>query len=149
MREKGAASVAAPQREPRPGVVRPTSADVLEPASSLLRSRLGTAVMAVGLAAAALVAAGAPAAVRAPFVLVAALLLPGYPVVARMRLDLPTMLAVDVCTSLALEALLALGMVEAGFWHPQALGLALAAFGVGGTVFTLAATRRAEARHLR
>jgi hypothetical protein len=121
---------------------------VLEPASALLRSRLGTAVSVVGIVAVVLAAADAPAAVRAPFVLLAALLLPGYPIVARMRLDLPTMLAVDVCTSLSLEGLLALGMVEARFWHPQALGLGLAAFGVGGTFVTLAATRRAAARHL-
>jgi hypothetical protein len=140
--------VAAPQREPRTGAVGASAADVLAPASALLRSRLGSAIAGVGLLTVVLVAARAPAAVRSPFVLVAALLLPGYPIVARMRLDLPTLLAIDVCTSLSLEALLALGMVEARLWHPQVLGLVLAVFGIGGTLVTLAAARHAGARHL-
>ena len=140
--------MAAPHREPRTGAVGPTPAEVLAPATAVVRARLGGALAGIALVAAVLVAADAPAAVRAPFVLVAALLLPGYPIVARMRLDLPTLLAIDVCTSLALEALLALGMVEARIWHPQALGLVLTVFGVGGTFGTLTAARHAEARHL-
>ena len=140
--------MAAPQREPRTGAVGPRPPDVLPPASAVLRERLGWAITAVGLVTAVLVAVEAPVALRAPFVLVAALLLPGFPVVARMQLDLPTMLAVDVCTSLSLEALLALGMVETRVWHPQVLGLVLTVFGIVGTLVTLTAARHDEARHL-
>jgi uncharacterized membrane protein len=144
--------VAALQRDPSEGAA-PTgpsdAADVLPPVSSIVRSRLGTAIACVGLLAVLLTAAGAPAALRAPVVLVAALLLPGYPLVARLQVDLPTLLAIDVCTSLALEAGLAVVTVELRFWHPMALGLALAAFGVGGTFSALMSLRHAEARHLR
>ena len=132
--------MAAP-REPEP--------DVLPLVDPVVRSRLGTVVCVLGLIAVVLAAAGAPAAVRAPFVLLAALTLPGFPLVARLKVDLPTLLAIDVCVSLALEAGLALVMVEARIWHPQALGLLLAAFGVGGTFLALTQVRHLEARHLR
>jgi hypothetical protein len=114
----------------------------------LQRSRLGTGVAVLGILAVLLVAGDAPAAVRAPVVLLAALLLPGYPIVARMQVDLPTLVAAAVCTSLALDAGLALLSVELRIWHPQALGLALACFGVGGTFVTLTLVRHDEARHL-
>jgi uncharacterized membrane protein len=110
---------------------------------------MGTAIAGIGLLAVVLTAANTPAAVRAPIVLVAALLLPGFPLVARLRVDLPTLLAINVCTSLALEAGLAVLMVELRFWHPMGLGLALATFGVGGTFSVLMSIRHAEARHLR
>ena len=126
----------------------PEHADVLPLVTPEQRSRIGTAISALGLLAVLLAAAGAAPAVRAPVVLLAALLLPGYPLVARLKVDLPTLLAVDVCVSLALEAGMALLTVEARVWHPQLLGLALACFGVGGTFVTLTAVRHAEARHL-
>ena len=108
--------------------------EVLAPASPAVRVRLATAIAAVGLLAVVLVAAGTPAAVRAPFVVVAALLLPGFPVVARVRVDVPTLLALDVVTSLALESVLATVTVKLDVWHPQVLGLVLAACAVGGTL---------------
>ncbi|MDX6266872.1 MAG: hypothetical protein QOD70_1612 [Frankiales bacterium] len=144
--------MAALHRDPSEGTA-PTgpsdAADVLPPVSSLVRSRLGTAIAGIGLLAVVLTAVNTPAAVRAPVVLVAALLLPGYPLVARLRVDLPTLLAINVCTCLALEAGLAVLTVELRFWHPMGLALALAAFGVGGTFSVLMSLRHAEARHLR
>lgn len=141
--------MAAPQRDLR-AAAPPLAAepDVLPPATGLQRSRLGTGIAALGVLAVLLVAGSAPPPVRAPVVLLAALLLPGFPLVARMRVDLPTLLAIDVCTSLAIDGALALLTVETGLWHPLALGLALACFGVGGTFMTLTALRHAEARHL-
>ncbi len=126
----------------------PVQPDVLPPITALQRSRLGTGVCLVGIVAVVLAASGAPPPVRAPFVLIAALLLPAYPLVARLQVDLPTLLAIDVAASLALEAGLALLTVELRMWHPQLLGLALACFGVGGTFVTLTSIRHAEARHL-
>jgi hypothetical protein len=105
-------------------------------------------VATLGVLAVLLAAAGAPAPLRAPVVLLAALALPGFPVVARMPVDLPTLLALTVCTSLAIEAGCALLMVKTGVWHPQLLGLGLAAFGVGATGWVLTSIRHAEARHL-
>ena len=134
--------MAASSRDPHP------AAEVLPVVSAVVRSRLGLGACLIGMLAVVLVAAGAPPPVRAPFVLVAALLLPGFPVVARMRLDLPTLIAADVCTSLALDGGLALLTVQTHLWHPQAVGLALACFGVGGSLVTLTAIRYAEARHL-
>jgi hypothetical protein len=141
--------VAAPHRDTRPArATQPVEDTVLADITSAQRSRLGTAFIAVGVLAVLLVASGVPAPVRAPVVLVAGLVLPGFPIVARLRVDLPTMLAIDVCTSLALEAGLALVMVETSTWHPMLLGLALAVFGVAGTLYTLTSVRHAEARHL-
>jgi hypothetical protein len=141
--------VAAPHRDTRPARAPQLAEDaVLPDITSLQRSRLGIAIIAVGVLAVLLVAAGVPAAVRAPVVLVAGLVLPGFPIIARLRVDLPTLLAIDVCTSLALEAGLALVMVKTGLWHPQLLGLVLAVFGVAGTLYTLTSVRHAEARHL-
>lgn len=143
--------MAASPRDPRPAPVsspQPEEADVLPLVTGTVRSRLGTGIAALGIVAVVLVAADAPPSVRAPVVLLAALLLPGFPLVARLRLDLPTMLAVDVCISMALEAGLSLLAVETGAWHPQAFGLALACFGVGGTFVTLMGVRHDEARHL-
>lgn len=141
--------MAAPHRDPVRGA-RPSSAtsDALPPATTRSLSVLGTLAAAAGILAVLLVASDAPPAVRAPVVLVAALLLPGFPLVARLRADLPTVIAVDVCVSLALEAGAALLLVQAELFYPRALGLALAAFGVGGTLTTLAGFRAAEARHL-
>ncbi|MCU1603177.1 MAG: hypothetical protein JWO22_3886, partial [Frankiales bacterium] len=118
------------------------------PITATQRSRLGTGICVLGLVAVVLAASGAPPAVRAPFVLLAAMLLPAYPLVARLKVDLPTLLAIDVAASLALEAGLALLTVELRAWHPQLLGLALACFSVGGTFVTLTSVRHAEARHL-
>ncbi|MFN2539727.1 MAG: hypothetical protein ABR549_16465 [Mycobacteriales bacterium] len=137
--------MAASPRAPRSA---PEEPDVLPLVTPTQRSRLGTGVAAVGILAVILVAADAAPTVRAPVVLLAALLLPGYPFVARLRLDLPTLLAVDVCTSLAVEAGLVLLAVELRLWHPEVIGLALACFGVGGTFVTLTAIRHDEARHL-
>lgn len=111
-----------------------TGPEALAPASATVRARLATGVAAVGLLAVVLAAAGTPAPVRAPVVVLAALLLPGFPVVARMRVDLPTLLALDVVTSLALESVLATVTVKLDVWHPQVLGLVLAACAVGGTL---------------
>jgi hypothetical protein len=122
--------------------------EVLPPLTGAQRSWIGAGIAGIGILAVVLVAAGAAPTVRAPVVLVAALLLPGFPLVARLRLDLPTLLAVDVCASLALDAGLALLTVETKTWHPQAVGLGLACFGVGGTFVTLTAIRHDEARHL-
>ena len=137
--------MAASARDPRPSA----AADgVLPVVSAAQRSGLGIMICAVGILAVVLVAAQAPPALRAPVVLVTALLLPGFPVVARMRMDLPTLIAVDVVTSLALDGALALITVETHLWHPKAVGLILACFGMGGTFVTLTAIRYAEARHL-
>jgi hypothetical protein len=142
--------VAASTRDPRrsPPAAEQEQVDVLPVATSLQRSRLGTLIAAVGILAVLLAAAEAPPAVRAPVVLVAALLLPGYPFVARLRVDLPTLVAASVCTSLAIDAGVALLSVELRVWHPQTMGLALAALGVGGTFVTLTNLRHAEAQHL-
>jgi hypothetical protein len=137
--------VAASARDPRSTAA---GGDVLAPVTAAQRSGLGIAICVVGILAVVLVAAQAAAEVRAPVVLVTALLLPGFPIVARMRLDLPTLIAVDVVTSLALDGGLALLTVETHMWHPRAVGLVLACFGVGGTFVTLTAIRYAEARHL-
>lgn len=104
--------------------------DVLDPASPLVRQRLGMALVAVTVLAVLLTAGDAPVAFRAPCALVAATLLPGYPLVARLPVDLPTLLALDVCVSLALEGALAFVLVETRFWHPMGLGLVLAAVAV-------------------
>ena len=120
----------------------------LPPATSRSRSRLGMLLSALGLVAVVLVAADAPPAVRAPTVLLAALGLPGYPVVARLPVTLPALVALDIATSLAIVAGLSLVMVELEVWHPQLLGLLLAAGGTGGTMVTLTLLRHAEARHL-
>jgi hypothetical protein len=141
--------VAAPHRDARAAAAPPAAEpEVLPLVTGLQRSRLGTAAAVAGVLAVLLVAGGAPAPVRAPVVLIAALLLPGFPLVARLRVDLPTLVAIDVCTSLAIDAGLALLSVKTGLWHPLALGLVLACFGVGGTLVTLTALRHAEARHL-
>lgn len=133
---------------PSPPPAAPREEQVLPPLTGRQRSWLGTGIVAVGILAVVLVAADAAPEVRAPVVLVAAMLLPGFPLVGRFHLDLPTLLAVDVCVSLALDAGLALLTVETRTWHPQALGLGLACFGVGGTFVTLTAIRHHEARHL-
>lgn len=140
--------MAAPTRDPRAAAPAAAEPEVLPVLTGLQRSRLGTGIAVVGVLAVLLVAGRAPAPVRAPVVLLALLLLPGFPVVARLRVDLPTLIAVDVCTSLAIDGALALVCVEAGLWHPLAMGLVVAFFGVGGTFVTLTALRHAEARHL-
>lgn len=117
--------------------------DGLAPASSRTRQRLGLALLAVTVLAVLLVAGGAPAEVRAPFVLLSATLLPGYPLVVRFPVDLPTLLALDLCVSLALEAALTFLLVQVDFWHPQALGLALAGVGVSATIVAVTALRDA------
>jgi hypothetical protein len=139
--------VAASARDPSPSAAG-TGAEVLPPVTAAQRSALGIGICVLGILAVVLVAAEASPQVRAPIVLLAALLLPGFPIVARMRLDLPTLIAVDVVTSLALDGGLALLTVETHLWHPRAMGLALACFGVGATFVTLTAIRYAEARHL-
>ena len=106
-------------------------------ASDLQRRRLGLVVLAVAVLAVFLCAAAAPPPVRTPFVLVAASLLPGYPLVARFAVDLPTLVALDVVVSLALEAALAFVMVQASFWHPAGAALAVAAVGVPAVLLTV------------
>src|SRR3954469_23181436 len=97
--ERGAGLVAAPHRDARAAAAPPAAEpEVLPLVTGLQRSRLGTAAAAAGVLAVLLVAGGAPAPLRAPVVLIAALLLPGFPLVARLRVDLPTLVAVDVCT---------------------------------------------------
>lgn len=144
--------MAASSRDPRrshAAQAEPERADgVLPMITPRQRSRLGTGIAALGVLAVLLVAAGAPVVVRAPVVLLAMLLLPGFPVVARLRLDLPTLVAADVCLSMAMDAGLALLTVELRAFHPMALGLGLACFGVGGTFVTLTAIRHEEAKHL-
>ena len=95
-------------------------------ASPTQRRQLGLVVLAVTVLAVALAAAGAPPAVRSPFVLVAAALLPGYGLVARIGVDLPTLVALDVVVSLAAETAVAFLMVETSFWHPAAAALGVA-----------------------
>jgi hypothetical protein len=141
-----AASTRDPRRSPPAPEADPS--EVLPPITAVQRSRLGTGIAAVGILAVLLVAASAPSPVRAPVALLALLTLPGYPLVARLRVDLPTLIAADVCTSLALDAGLALLSVELRMWHPQLLALLLACFGVGGTFVTLTLVRHDEARHL-
>lgn len=126
---------------PSPAGERETGEDVLPPVSDRQRTVLGTTVAAIGMLAVLLGAAQAAPAVRAPAVLLAALLLPGYPIVARLRLDLPTMIAADVCLSLALDAALALLTVWGKVWEPAVSALVLACFGVGGTLVSLTAIR--------
>jgi hypothetical protein len=133
--------VAAPTRDD----AAPPDPDVLGPVSARTKARLGWGLIAVGVLAVLLVAAGAPPALRAPVVLVAATLLPGYPLVARLPLDLPSLLALDVCASLALEAGGALLLVSTRLWYPTALGLVLAVVGVGGTLICLSSLARTSA----
>lgn len=116
--------------------------DVLPPVTDEVLRRVGQVLIAVAILAVVLSASAAPVPLRAPLVLVTATLLPGFPLVARLRVDLPTLLALSVCTSLAMDAGFALLMVEARFWHPQGLGLALAAFGVGATMTLLSSLTR-------
>jgi len=119
--------------------------DVLPPISASQRFWLGSGITALGMIAVLLGAGQAPAAVRAPAVLLAGLLLPGYPLVARLRLDLPTLIAADVCVSLALDGALALLTVELHAFNPGVASLVLACFGVGGTFATLTAIRSDDA----
>ena len=126
---------------PHDDAVPRSASDVLGPASSRTRQRLGLALIGVTVLAVLLAAGQAPGAVRVPCVLVAATLLPGYPIVVRLPVDLPTLLALDICTSLALEAALTFLLVQADFWHPQGLGLLLAVAGVSASMLAVTALR--------
>lgn len=109
----------------------------LSPASVRTRRYVGVVLVVLVVAAVVLVAATAPAPVRAPVVLLAATFGPGYPLVARLPFDLPTLLALDAATSLALEAGTAFVLVQTRTWHPQLLGLGLAAVTTGATLAVL------------
>ena len=130
-----------PTPEPPAAAPDDAAAAPLPPATERERRLLGTLAVAAGVVAVVLTAGGAPPPLRTPFVLVAATLLPGYAVVARLRVDLPTLLALDVCASLALDTACAFLMVRSSFWHPQALGLALAGVGVGSALAVLSGLR--------
>jgi hypothetical protein len=129
--------VAAPPDDARPQA----PVDVLPPASPLVRMRLGVTLVVVAVLAVLLVAGGAPVAVRAPVMLLAATFLPGYALVVRLPVDLPTLLAIDACVSLAIDASLAFLMVQTRFWFPLGLGLGLAVAGVGGALVAVTALR--------
>jgi hypothetical protein len=106
----------------------------LPPASSQTRQTVGIALVGLLVLAVALAAAAAPVAVRAPVVLLAATFGPGYPLVARLPLDLATLLGLAAVTSLAIEAGAAFVLVQLELWHPQVLGLALATLAAGATL---------------
>ena len=111
-------------RVPQPDT--PAATDGLGPASTQARLRLGMLVLVAALLAVALVAGSAPVAIRAPVVLLAALLLPGYPLVVGLEVHLVALLALNVCTSLAVVSGIAYLSVVGRFWHPQSLSLVLA-----------------------
>ena len=129
--------MAAPHRDdaapsPQPSEVDRTGAP--RPASTRARLELGVVLLGITVVAVVLGAAGAPAGARGPAVLLAASLLPGYALVVKLPVSLPTLLALDVCVSLALEAAGAFLLVQTRFWHPLALGIAVAALGSGATL---------------
>ena len=130
-------------RRPTPEGATPPDpgAAPLAPATARERWLLGVAAVATAVVAVVLTAGGAPPAARTPFVLAGATLLPGYAVVARLRVDLPTLLALDVCASLALDTALSFLMVRTSFWHPQALGLLLAVTGVAAALGVMSSLR--------
>lgn len=99
--------------------------------------RLGWLVLVLGVLAVLLGAAAAPREVRGPAVLAAATLLPGYPLVARLPVDLASLLALQVCVSLALEAGGAFLLVQLRYWHPQGFGLTVVGLAVAGTLVVL------------
>jgi hypothetical protein len=133
--------VAAPSRDD----AAPADPQVLGAVGIRTKVLIGWSLIAVGVLAVVLVAGGAPVPLRAPVVLVAATLLPGYPLVVRLPLDLPTLLALDVCASLAIEGGSALLLVTTRLWHPMGLGLVLAVVGVGGILVALASLPAAPA----
>jgi hypothetical protein len=122
--------------------------DTVPLADYRFRSALGLVLCVAALVAVCLAAADAPAQARTPFVLVAALGLPAFPFVATLRLPVAALVGLDIALSLAIEAAAATVMVKLEVWHPQALGLALAALGVGGTLAALTTLRHRDARHL-
>jgi hypothetical protein len=128
------------------GAPRGSTDPELGPASARLRLQLAYAVLALTVVTAVLVAGEAPAAVRAPFVLAAATLVPGFPLVARLPVPLPALLALDVCVSTAVEAALAFALVQVQLWYPLALGLGLGVAAAGGTLVTIGALRLDLAR---
>lgn len=116
-------------------------AQALSPASIVQRRRLGMGVIALSVLTVLLVAAAAPLPLRVPLVVLSATLLPGYPVVNRLPVDLPTLLALQVCASLAIEAAVTFVLVEARFWHPLGAGVVLAGLAVGATLVSVGALR--------
>ncbi|MCU1594738.1 MAG: hypothetical protein JWO12_2130 [Frankiales bacterium] len=128
------------ERRPEP----PVQPDQLEPASAAFRYRLGLGVLAVTVLAVVLAAGGAPVALRAPVLLLAGTLVPGYALVVRLPVDAPTLLALDVCASLAVETAGAFVLVQVRYWHPMGLGLGLAVLS-GGFALVAVQHLRAEA----
>lgn len=114
-----------------------TSDGPLPAASMAQRRQLGIVVLVLTVLAVAVEAAAAPPAVRVPFLLAAGALLPGYALVARLAVDLPTLVALDVVVSLAVEAALSFVMVETSFWHPSGAGLAVALVAFPATLLTV------------
>jgi hypothetical protein len=98
---------------------------------------LGVILLVATVLAVLLGAGGAPVGMRGPAVLVVATLLPGYPLVVRLRVDLATLLALDVCVSLAIDAAGAFVMVQTRFWHPLTLALVLVGVGAGTTLVSV------------
>lgn len=104
------------------------------PASALFRRRLAEGVVVVGLLAVLLTAGGAPAALRAPVDLLAALVVPGYAVVCRVKAPAAAVVGLTFVVSLAIETFFALVLVQLRFWHPAVLALALAAAGISAAL---------------
>lgn len=113
------------QRSERPRD-QPDELNRIGPASAEFRYRLGLAVLAVTVLAVLLAAGGAPLALRGPVLLLAGTVVPGYALVVRLPVDAPTLLALDVCASLAIETAGAFALVQARYWHPLGFGLVLA-----------------------
>jgi hypothetical protein len=136
--------VGAPHRRHPPAA--PTAHEELGPASTRLRLQLSYAALALLVLAVVVVAADAPAPLRAPVVLLAGTLVVGWPLVARLPVTLPALMALDVCVSLALEAASAFALVQTRFWHPFALGLVLSGAAAGGISVALTGLRNELAR---
>lgn len=107
------------------------------------RRLLGLLLIALALVGVVLTAADAPPQLRAPLVLVVGSLLPGYPLVVRLPVSVPVLLALDVCASLAVETATAFVLVEADAWHPRAAGLVLTGVAVGAALVVVQDLRTA------
>jgi hypothetical protein len=136
--------VAAPHRDD--ASPRPEAPDALGPASTRARFLLGVVVLVTTVLAVVLGAGGAPVGLRGPAVLATATLLPGYPLVVRLRVDLASLLALDVCASLAIDAAGSFLLVQTRFWHPLGLALVLVGVGAGSTLLAVTHLRRTLAQ---
>lgn len=118
----------------------------LGPASTTVRYHLGLGVLALIVLAVLLAAGGAPTALRAPVTLLAATVVPGYALVVRLPVDLPSLLALDVCVSLALETAGAFALVQTKLWYPLGFALTVAVVSGGLTLVAVQHLRRELAR---